>query len=138
VSLPPSDLWLGVALGGALGAVLRAGTYYGVELAWPSAAGGRWAGLGPARATLIANVVGTLLLVAGLIWAPTPAPIWRPFFEGFWAAGLCGGLTTFSTLNADAIRLARGGDRRAMILYLLAMASLGLATASLIVWAPGP
>jgi fluoride exporter len=82
---------LGLVLaGGAAGAVLRllldtaATARYGRRLPW---------------GILAANVLGSLLL--GLLH--DTAPTWLVALAG---TGFCGGLTTYSTLAADTVRLA--------------------------------
>ena len=79
---------LAVAAGGALGAVLRW---------WLSRLNGAWP-----RGTFAANMLGCLAL--GLLLAVDPAGVLlvpRPLPTGI-AAGLLGGLTTFSTLAVEA------------------------------------
>ncbi|QKS69967.1 CrcB family protein [Paenalkalicoccus suaedae] len=82
---------IAVALGGALGSVLR----YAVLVA-----------LGPvdiALATLTVNVVGSLLLgyLTGMWMSREPSPWLRAGL----GTGLCGGFTTMSTFALDTIAL---------------------------------
>ncbi|MET0275523.1 MAG: CrcB family protein, partial [Acidimicrobiia bacterium] len=92
--------WIAVGIGGALGTLAR----YEVALAWPTDAGAfPWS-------TFAVNVVGSLLVGMVLAWVVTspPVPDWvRPLV----AVGLCGGLTTFSTLMVTDVLLVRDGDR---------------------------
>ena len=109
--------WLAIAVGGALGAVLRAslhqlltGTVFG-----PSRSSRP---LTPALATLLANALGCLLLgiwLAGFPWDGFEHP---PWLHPLMMMGLCGGLTTFSTLCADAARLKRERGLTGALLYL--------------------
>lgn len=96
-------LVLAVAVGGALGAVLR-------HLVSVSLAGrGRipWG-------VLVVNVVGSF--VAGLaLGLPLDPTLTLLVLTGF-----CGGLTTFSTLSVDTVQLVLAGKHR------LALASVGL------------
>jgi CrcB protein len=96
-------LVLAVAVGGALGAVLR-------HLASVSLAGrGRipWG-------VLVVNVVGSF--IAGLaLGLPLDSGLTLLVLTGF-----CGGLTTFSTLSVDTVQLVLAGKHRA------ALSSVGL------------
>ncbi|WP_270254991.1 fluoride efflux transporter CrcB [Kocuria marina] len=85
---------LAVALGGAVGAVLRFLVDRGITV--------RWAPTFPA-ATLLINVTGSFVLgvVTGL--SAVLGPVWTLAL----GTGLCGGYTTFSTATVDAVRLAR-------------------------------
>lgn len=103
-------LVLAVAVGGALGAVLR-------HLASVSLAGrGRipWG-------VLVVNVVGSFIagLALGLPLDPTAKLIVL--------TGFCGGLTTFSTLSVDTLQLILDGKRRAAAVSVALNVSLGLA-----------
>ena len=85
-----------VAVGGAIGAVLR----YGVSL---GIGAGLFAIAGP-LATLLVNIAGSGLMgcLAGAIAAGMVLPeAWR----GFFAIGLLGALTTFSSFAFDADQL---------------------------------
>ena len=116
---------LAVAVGGALGAVLR-------QLTSVSLAGrGRipWG-------VLVVNVVGSF--IAGLALT---LPL-DPTAQLIIVSGLCGGLTTFSTLAVETIQLTLEGKHRAAtpsvalnLLLGLPAALLGLALGMLIVQA---
>ena len=95
-------LW--VALGGALGAVLR----YAVSLI-------------PVRGgfpvlTLLTNLLGALLIgfIAGAaeISAPSPGLILLA------KTGLCGGFTTFSTFSLESYTLIKAGQKGTAVLYI--------------------
>ena len=93
-------VWLMVALGGAVGSVLRYGagrlavSYFGASTVLD---------------TFFVNVTGSFAL--GVFVALTMERVsvstttW-----GFVAVGLLGGYTTFSTLTVEAIRLAESGE----------------------------
>lgn len=107
--------WLGVALGGAFGAVLR----YGIGLAFTRvAAGFPWG-------TLTVNVLGSLLLGVFARWLSAPAfdPAWRIALT----VGVCGGFTTFSTFSAEVIALLQEGRAVRALSYVAASLALGLA-----------
>lgn len=103
-------LVLAVAVGGALGAVLR-------HLASVSLAGrGRipWG-------VLVVNVVGSF--VAGLaLGLPLDPGLTLLVLTGF-----CGGLTTFSTLSVDTVQLVLAGKGRQAALSVALNLALGLA-----------
>ena len=85
-----------VALGGALGSVLRALLTWGVAARLDGAT---------MPATLAANVLGSFVL--GLVVAVTGsgAVAWRVFV----VTGVCGGFTTFSTFSFEAVSAVEEG-----------------------------
>ncbi len=95
----PATTVLWVALGGALGSVLRFGV--GECLRRVSALDGfPWA-------TLVINVGGSFVLGWFLRWSATDDA--TPQFRAFVAIGLCGGFTTFSTFAAENLALLQAG-----------------------------
>lgn len=103
-------LILAVAVGGALGAVVR-------QLTSVSLAGrGRipWG-------VLVVNVAGSL--IAGLALG---MPL-DPTVQHILLTGFCGGLTTFSTLSVETLQLILDGKRRAAAASMLLNLALGLA-----------
>jgi CrcB protein len=121
------SIWLAVGTGGAAGAVLRGLIFRSVERWSPEATGGRLSEFGTARSTLIVNVVGSFLL--GLLVGHLPNPTAEASGPelAFWVTGLCGSVTTFSTLCADAIGHARRGRRGHVAVVLLANTLFGIA-----------
>ena len=111
------DNWLAIAAGGALGALARASLHRlmtGVVFG-PSRSSHP---LTPALATMLANALGCLLLgiwLAGFPWDGFEHP---PWVHPMMMMGLCGGLTTFSTLCADAARLKREIGLTGSLAYL--------------------
>ena len=96
------QLYLIVALGGALGSVLRFALnglvtpHTGDEFAWLS--------------TLLINVTGSFLI--GVIFTLTePDGRWfaTPAVRLFLMTGICGGYTTFSSFSLQTLNLARDG-----------------------------
>ncbi|MFI7441929.1 FluC/FEX family fluoride channel [Nonomuraea indica] len=112
-----------IAAGGAIGT----GARYGAALVWPV----------PATAfpwtTLYVNasgclLIGILLVVLTEAWT---APAWvRPFF----ATGVLGGFTTFSTYCADIERLVSAGRAGPALAYLAATVVAALAAVTAGVW----
>lgn len=102
-----------VAIGGALGAVLR----YGVSqtLAFP-------------YGTLAVNVIGCLVMGLALVWfvehpeAKALGP-WQPFVM----TGVLGGFTTYSAFSLDALRLFERGQVGEAALYAFGTVILCLA-----------
>lgn len=112
---------LAVAVGGALGAVLR-------QLTSVSLAGrGRipWG-------VLVVNVVGSF--IAGLALGLPLDPAWQLIV----LSGFCGGLTTFSTLSVETVYLVIAGKHRAAAASVALNLALGvpaaLAGLSVAVW----
>ncbi len=114
---PGLDLTLvAVAAGGAVGAWARLGI---AELM--PAEPGRWP-----WGTFVANVVGCALLgYAGtrLLERLPPSTYRRPLI----GTGVCGGLTTFSTLQLEVAQLARDDHAALAAAYLAVSVALGLA-----------
>lgn len=100
-----------VFAGGAAGALARTGLAEGLPVtaaSWP------WA-------TLAANLTGCLLL--GVVLTRSAAGSAR---RGLLGPGLCGGLTTFSTLQLELVELAEGGSVALAAAYAAASVVLGL------------
>lgn len=115
---PGLDLTLvAVAAGGAVGAWARLGLA-GLMPTEP----GRWP-----WGTFVANIVGCALLgYAGtrLLERLPPSTYRRPLI----GTGVCGGLTTFSTLQLEVAELARDGHGALAAAYLALSVALGLTT----------
>ena len=106
-----ASVWFAVIAGGACGAILRGLVFRAIETGSPETTGKAWAQYGPASGTLVVNIVGSFLL--GWIVAGSSAGLAEPSSEAvraFWLTGICGALTTFSTLCADVVSLARAGE----------------------------
>ncbi len=118
---------LAVAMGAAIGALLRWQAGLWLNASWP----------GFPLGTLLVNCVGGLLVGASLAWfAAWPSELLRLLL----VTGLLGGLTTFSTFSAESLLLLeRGqwsiafGHTLAHLLGALACAAVGVvATRALI------
>jgi CrcB protein len=115
-----------VAAGGAIGAVLR----YGVSLSF----GAGLFGIAGPMATLLVNIAGSGLMgcLAGAIAAGMFLPgAWRSFF----AVGLLGALTTFSSFALDAGQL---WEKQGMVMagaYVMASVLLSLLAFGVGFWA---
>jgi CrcB protein len=110
-----------VALGGALGSVLR----------WTASSRGWWRlsrDLAFPWATLAVNLVGSLLIgfLLGLTLARFPVSVPARLFL---VTGVLGGFTTFSAFSWEAIELVRSGQPWAAAGYVAASVAGGLLAA---------
>lgn len=112
----PSHVLAAVFVGGVLGTLARAG----LEHAFP-ASGDGWP-----WATFTVNAAGTFVLGVAVphLRERLPASTWRRYLVG---TGFCGGLTTFSTLQVELLRLARNGHAALAAGYLGASLAAGFA-----------
>ena len=97
-----------IALGGAAGACAR----YGVDLAWPTVAGGfPWA-------TFLVNVTGCALMGMVMV-AITELWVGHRLLRPLLGTGVLGGYTTFSTFAGEVESLAYAGHPHRAVLYLM-------------------
>lgn len=110
---------LAVFLGGALGGLARWGLS---DWLGAGAQGGDWP-----WGTFAANLLGALVLglVAARLLRHPDAP--RPRVGAFLGPGLCGALTTFSTLQIEAVRLLDDGHAVTAVAYVCASVTAGFA-----------
>ncbi|MFK4148868.1 fluoride efflux transporter CrcB [Streptomyces sp. NPDC004065] len=109
-----------VAVGGSLGACAR----FAAALLWPTDASQfPWTTLGVNAVGCL--VIGVFLVAITEVWAPHP--LLRPFF----ATGVLGGFTTFSTYCADIERLVRLGRPGPALLYLAGTVVVALGAAAI-------
>jgi len=101
--------YLLVAVGGAIGSMLRYGT--GVFV------GNFWRDPFP-LGTLLINIIGSLVmgLFVGLMARLLPA--WQNDARLFFAVGVLGGFTTFSSFSLDTITMIERGDLVPAFLYV--------------------
>jgi CrcB protein len=107
-------LLLAIFAGGVVGTLARAGLARALP---PSGAGWPWA-------TFAVNAAGAFLLGAlftRLQERLPPSAFRRPFA----GTGVCGALTTFSTLQIEVIRLGREGHAALALAYLVASLATG-------------
>ena len=97
-----------VALGGALGSVLRYSAGFGVAHIWPQHL---------YIATVLVNILGCFLIGCACSWF-----LLRPDVSGMTTlllmTGFLGGFTTFSTFSLDALRLLNDGQPVQALLYM--------------------
>ena len=108
--------WLMVMAGGAGGSALR----YGLALLMNPTAGAGWP-----WGTLLANVVGCLLMgwMSSLLAASTHMP--EPARLGL-LVGVLGGFTTFSSFGLETVRLFQAGHLGLAAAYVAASNLAGL------------
>ncbi len=105
-----------VALGGALGSMLRYGAGLGVANIWPQQ---------HYIATMLVNIVGCFLIGCAFAWfvlRPDSSLI-APLLL---ISGLLGGFTTFSTFSLDALRLFSNGQLTQAFAYIFVSLCGGL------------
>jgi CrcB protein len=110
-------LWIAVAVGGALGSMLR--HFVNLQVTH------RLERVGP-EATFVVNVVGCLVIgaLAGRIAAGRLAL--SPALRTFVFVGVLGGFTTFSSFGLDTFTLAHGGAHARAFWNVVGQLTLGL------------
>lgn len=108
--------WLVVAVGGALGALARAGVNAGLPhpdpAAWP------WS-------TFVVNIVGSFVI--GLVlWLAINRYSHRRLLRPFIATGILGGFTTFSAFSGETIRLIEANAQWTALGYVVATLIVGV------------
>jgi len=108
--------YLLVGIGGALGAMLR----YGAQSAIGSLANGF------PVSTFLINIVGSIAmgLLVGVLAKTTPQ--FQNEIRLFFAVGIFGGFTTFSSFSLDAITLIERGDVLQAGVYIVGSAILAI------------
>lgn len=107
-----ASAYLAVALGGALGSVVR----FWLTAVMTALTGPRYP-----WGTLLINVAGSFIigLVAGLTLTPERLG-WHPSVRIFLMTGFCGGFTTFSAFSLQALELLQDGETMAALGYMVA------------------
>ena len=116
------SLWLWVALGSAVGGVVR----YAVARLWPTVLGG-WP-----LATMGVNVAGSLAIGALSVWLASresASGVGVETMRLFWVTGVLGGFTTYSAFALETVNLASGDAPWRAAVYILATLILCLAAA---------
>ena len=93
--------YLLVAIGGAIGSALRYGTGVAVGRLWrdPFPLG-----------TLLINILGSCVMGLFIGYLARALPAWQNEARLFFAVGVLGGFTTFSSFSLDAITMMERGD----------------------------
>ena len=114
--------FLTVALGGAIGASAR----YGLGLAML-----RFFGPGFPAGTLLANIIGGLLMGILMGWLVRETPEGAQSIRLFTGVGVLGGFTTFSAFSLDAIRMLESKTYGMFFGYVGASVILSIAAVAL-------
>ena len=111
----PTMSYLLVAIGGALGSVLR----YILSLVIPKVAGFPWP-------TFVANILGCFCIgiFSGLF---LKCGSLSPNLKLFLVMGFCGGFTTFSTFASENLALLQSGKIGMFAIYALSSFAIGVA-----------
>jgi CrcB protein len=99
-----------VGAGGAIGAMARFGFASLIGRLWP---------MGFPLATLLINIFGSAAMGIFIGLMARWLPAWQSEARLFFAVGVLGGFTTFSTFSLDAIVLIERGDWIAAGAYVL-------------------
>jgi CrcB protein len=97
--------WLTVAMGGAVGAMGRAG----IAAMLTTAGGFPWQ-------TFAANTIGSLAI--GVVWAALVKAEAPPLWSAFLITGVLGGFTTFSTFSLETVQLFEQGAWQTALGYI--------------------
>ena len=97
--------WLAVAMGGAVGAMGRAG----IAAMLTTAGGFPWQ-------TFAANTIGSLAI--GVVWAALAKAEAPPLWSAFLITGVLGGFTTFSTFSLETVQLFEQGAWQTALGYV--------------------
>lgn len=114
--------WILVALGGAVGSLLRYALQGRFLLAFP----------GPfPSGTLAVNLIGSLFVgFLGALFMSLPvSAVMAANLRALLVVGILGGFTTFSSFSLENLILLRAGQWRLSLLYLLTTNVLGIALA---------
>jgi CrcB protein len=109
-----------IALGGALGTLLR----YGISNAILTLTSGAFP-LG----TLMVNISGSFVI--GYLWGMNSVISFQQNLSAFLFIGLLGGFTTFSSFSIESLQLLKEGDTRAAFIYIFSSCIGGLLAAYL-------
>ncbi|MBI39351.1 MAG: fluoride efflux transporter CrcB [Leptospiraceae bacterium] len=113
--------YLAVAMGGALGAVMRFAVARWMQ---PWLEGG-----GFPYPTFVVNLAGSLFL--GLIYSLGKANWLQDEYRLFWATGVMGAFTTFSTFAVEGVLLMEAGRWKLALLYWILSLVFGVVIAYL-------
>ena len=114
--------WLLVAIGSAVGGVMR----YGASLLLNPASGFPWGTFG-------VNVLGSLAIgaLSGWLAASSRDAAVAQALRCFAVVGFCGGFTTFSTFSNETFRMMENGQWGLTCLYVFGSVAAGLAAVAL-------
>ena len=114
-----------VALGGAIGASLRHVT---------GVAALRMIGSTFPWATLLVNVLGSLIMGIVIAWFMKRGELDSTGVKLFLTTGILGGFTTFSAFSLDAVNLFKSGDIHLALGYVFASVIFSIAAVLIGLW----
>ncbi|HVW91202.1 MAG TPA: fluoride efflux transporter CrcB [Devosia sp.] len=117
--------YLLVAVGGAIGSVLRYGA--GIFV------GSFWRDSFP-LGTMLINIVGSLVMGLFVGLMARLLPPWQNEARLFFAVGVLGGFTTFSSYSLDAISMIERGDMMPAAFYVVGSVVIGFVGLWLGLW----
>lgn len=106
-----------VAIGGAIGSVARYGTGVLVGRFWSSSF---------PLGTMLINIIGSLVMGVFVGLMARTLPSWQNDARLFFAVGVLGGFTTFSSFSLDAISMIERGDVLPAVTYVVGSVLIGL------------
>jgi CrcB protein len=125
------NAYLLVAIGGALGSMARYGSGVLVGRLWTSSF---------PLGTMLINISGSIVMGLFIGYLARTTPAWQADARLFFAVGVLGGFTTFSTFSLDAIAMFERGEIVQMLTYILVSVIVGVAAlyAGLLLMRGGP
>jgi CrcB protein len=111
---------IAIAVGGALGALLRYGLSGLVAKVFATSF---------PMGTLVVNILGSFLI--GVVWVLFERLSDAPEFRAFAVVGLLGAFTTFSTYSLEVLMLGHLNDMRSALFYILACNLLCIAAVTI-------
>lgn len=110
--------YLLVAIGGALGSVARYGTGVAIGRVW---------NLSFPLGTMLINIAGSLVMGLFVGFLARTTPSWQSDGRLFFAVGVLGGFTTFSSFSLDAISMIERGEWVSATIYVIGSVLIALA-----------
>ena len=110
--------YLLVAIGGALGSVARYSSGIAVGRVW---------NLSFPLGTMLINIAGSLVMGLFIGFLARTTPAWQSDARLFFAVGVLGGFTTFSSFSLDAISMIERGEWVSATIYVVGSVLIALA-----------
>ena len=111
------NAYLIVGLGGAIGSIARYGSGVLVGRIWTSPF---------PLATMLINIAGSLLMGLFIGFLARTTPAWQADARLFFAVGVLGGFTTFSSFSLDTVFLVERGEIGQAAVYVAASVAISI------------